>query len=222
MRGKQGMDFRHGNSFRWKFARTANEPAPRSTTWRCDGRCLWLWRRVPDQPRQRLTASSDPSCGSCSSNPSLILSRSPSRYPLHPRRWRSEPGWSNGSRVSWTWFLLAFGMAPYPKKKKQIIKLRNIGITLLFLVTNKLTTNYCSPVNKTLFDRHSRSHNGTHSWTSSRVEQRDNMSPLHWLDFPNPPDFPGKKTNLNYRHTLQENNFLEGKSTTLGCVWILS
>lgn len=40
----------------------------------------------------------DPSYGSCSSIAFWSLSRSPSRYPLHPQRWWSKPSWSNGTR----------------------------------------------------------------------------------------------------------------------------
>ena len=98
------------NSCRWKSGQTANWKGQRSMRWKFSGHWLWPWRRVTDQPGWSLTASSDPSFGSSSSTQSSILSRSPSRYPLHPRRWWSGSGWSICGRWSWTSTLLAYGM----------------------------------------------------------------------------------------------------------------
>jgi hypothetical protein len=71
---------------------------------------------MTDQPKLSLTASFDPSYGSCSSTQSWIPSRSPSLYLLRLQRWWSKPSWSNGVRLLWTWFLLAFYTAPWKKK----------------------------------------------------------------------------------------------------------
>lgn len=61
------LNIRLWNSFQWKFGQTANLQGQCSRKWKCVGHCLWPWRRVTVQPRQHLTASSDPSCGSSSS-----------------------------------------------------------------------------------------------------------------------------------------------------------